>query len=213
MLAFDCSGERRSAALLEDDAIVAFTEESGARRHAERLVAQVDELLADAGADYASIDVIAAVHGPGSFTGVRVAVAAARAWALVLDRPVLAVDGREALLAAMAPTGAARVAAIDARRGGVYVAWSGEVDDAPTTALAPVDVVRAIDGPLSIAGSGAQLVAAEAAGRASLDPATLDARAVAAAARLRLQLGERPAPGSALTPLYLRAPDAVAGAA
>jgi tRNA threonylcarbamoyl adenosine modification protein YeaZ len=89
---------------------------------ADRLIELIDAALDTAGVDYPDLDVIAVNHGPGSFTGVRAGVAAARGLALALGRPVIAVNTLEALAAAagVQPAGTV-VAAVDARRGQVYV--------------------------------------------------------------------------------------------
>ena len=53
-----------------------------ARGHAEALMPMVAEVMTEAGLDFAALDLIAATLGPGSFTGVRIAIAAARGFAL-----------------------------------------------------------------------------------------------------------------------------------
>ena len=67
-----------------------------------------------------ALDALAVGHGPGSFTGIRSAVAAARGLALAAALPVLGVGTLEALAAAVPDAEGTLVAAIDARRGQVY---------------------------------------------------------------------------------------------
>ena len=82
----------------------------------------IDTVLREAGLDYGAVDVIAVNHGPGSFTGIRAGVAAARGLALAARRPVVAVNSLEVLAAALGPQSAGTiVAALDARRGQVYL--------------------------------------------------------------------------------------------
>lgn len=69
------------------------------RGQAEILVPMIDDLLKAAGIDYAAVDLIAVDVGPGSFTGLRVGIAAARGLALALDRPVQGVMATDALYA------------------------------------------------------------------------------------------------------------------
>ncbi|TVQ33012.1 MAG: tRNA (adenosine(37)-N6)-threonylcarbamoyltransferase complex dimerization subunit type 1 TsaB [Geminicoccaceae bacterium] len=217
MLAFDCAGDERSVALVEGERCVAEAAAAGAARHAEGLIALIDGALAEAGWTPASLDILAVGAGPGSFTGVRIAVAAGRGLALALDRPVLAVDGRDVLLARPAP-GRTTVAAIDARRGGLYAAWSGAAwsgDEATyaATALPPGAVAARVPGPLAVRGSGAALLAAAAGPRAVVEPRHITAAGVAEVALGALGNGAVTQPGTSLVPRYLRAPDAVPASA
>jgi tRNA threonylcarbamoyladenosine biosynthesis protein TsaB len=181
---------------------------------ADRLVALIDAAVEAAALGYRDLDLLAVNRGPGSFTGVRAGVAAARALALALARPVLAVNTLEALAAAAGPQPAGTVvAAVDARRGEVYVQTFDRglaALDAPS-ALAPTDVRLGVAAPpLHLVGSGAALLAAALADvpfvvSERIEP---DARGVARRALDRLAAGARPLEGSAVRPLYLRPPDA-----
>ena len=185
---------------------------------ADRLIELVDEVLRDAGLDYGALDVIAVNHGPGSFTGVRTGVAAARGLALAA-RPA---GGR-----GQQPRGAGRprsapqpagtiVAALDARRGQVYVQSFDH-------RLAPLEraaarwrrrTVRARPAPRRRSGSWATARALIRAALPEAWPIVAAGRArrsalgVARRALARLAAGERPGPGHAVQPLYLRPPDA-----
>ncbi len=211
LLAFDCSGDLRSAALVADGEVVAAAEAEGATRHAEALVAMIDRLLADAGWTFAGIDRLAVGRGPGSFTGIRIAVAAARGLALALDRPVIGVDGRDVLLQGASERPGTRVAAIDARRGGLYAAWADTATVHAPGALPPAALAALLPGALVVRGSGAALLAAAAGTRAIVEGCLLDARGVAAVAATLPDAAALP--GHALLPLYLRSPDAVPQAA
>lgn len=119
--------------------------------HAERLMAVIDEALAKAGASYADLGAIVVSVGPGSFTGVRVGVAAARGLALALGVPAVGVTTLEALArqARQASPGRPVLARIEAGRGQVYVAAfsaAGELTFGPAAlALAAADdLVRAM---------------------------------------------------------------------
>ena len=214
LLAFDCCGDVRSAALLADEAVIGSDRATGARRHAEALVPLIDELLAAAGWSYASLDLLAVGRGPGSFTGIRVAVAAGRALALAVDRPVLGIDGRDVLLAAGEPSDArTRVAAIDARRGGLYAAWATTRTVHALRAMTPDDVAAAVPGDLVVRGSGADLLAAAAGPRAVAAAGEIGAIGIAEQARAQIAAGAVPTAGHLLQPLYLRAADAVPRAA
>jgi tRNA threonylcarbamoyladenosine biosynthesis protein TsaB len=181
---------------------------------ADRLIELIDAVLRGAELDYDAVDVIAVNHGPGSFTGVRAGVAAARGLALAAARPVIAVNTLEVLAAALGPQRAGTiVAALDARRGEVYVQTFDHRLNAlgAPHAVAPENLVLADAAlPICLVGSGAALV------RAVLpdDVPVLsesdepDALCVARRAIARLAAGEQPVAGEAVQPLYLRAPDA-----
>jgi tRNA threonylcarbamoyladenosine biosynthesis protein TsaB len=189
---------------------------SGAREpaQADLLVALIDAAVDAAAIDYPDLDLIAVNHGPGSFTGVRAGVAAARALALALARPVLAVNSLEVIAAGVGarPAGTV-VAALDARRGQVYVQAFDHrlVALGPPSALAPEDdPLGKAQPPLCLAGSGAALLSVAFADARPVMHAGIeaDARFVARRALARLAAGERPIEGRQVQPLYLRPPDA-----
>ncbi len=90
------------------------------RGHAEALFPMIDETLAEAGASFTDLTRIAVCTGPGSFTGIRVGVAAARGLALGLGIPAVGVTRFEALLAAAAPAGTSTVV-VPGRGGAAYL--------------------------------------------------------------------------------------------
>jgi tRNA threonylcarbamoyladenosine biosynthesis protein TsaB len=180
---------------------------------ADRLVALIDAALQAAGVGYRDLDLLAVNRGPGSFTGVRAGVAAVRALALALARPVVAVNTLEALAAAagVQPPGTI-VAAVDARRGQLYVQAfdHGLAALGPPRVLAPTELSLDAAPPLRLVGNGAVALAAALsdAGAMVSESIEADAGSVAARALQRLAAGERPLEGGAVHPLYLRPPDA-----
>jgi tRNA threonylcarbamoyl adenosine modification protein YeaZ len=137
------------------------------RGHAEALLPLVDRVMAPIEGRFDAIDRVAVSIGPGSYTGLRVGISAARAIGLAARAPVVGVTTLSALLAPLVATGERRlaVAAIDARHGGVYlqaVAPGGRTI-VPASHLSIRDGVRHLgSGPVVITGSGAAIVAAEA---------------------------------------------------
>jgi tRNA threonylcarbamoyladenosine biosynthesis protein TsaB len=231
LLAIDSAGESCSAAVWDQarpvpQGLVAWRALEPARGQAERLIELVETVLADAGLGYGALGAIAVNHGPGSFTGLRSAVAAARGLALAADLGVLAVSSLEALAGGVPPDPSSSgevLAALDARRGEVYVQRFGpDLTPLPGAlgaprALPPLAVAawvaadaKAGAGPLRLVGSGAQLVQAQLPGGfpAVVETVRADARLVALCAARRLAAGEQPVAGFAVRPLYLRAPDA-----
>ena len=145
ILALDTSMGACSAAILTIDGVartLVLRETLMARGHAEALMPMVAEVMQESGTAFADLDLIAATLGPGSFTGVRIAIAAARGLALVTHAKLFGTDSlsvmaRSAL--ASGEVGAAPFAvAVDARRGMLYL---GLYDEA----------ARKLEGPLLIA--------------------------------------------------------------
>ena len=113
ILAFDTATDRATSALVADGEVL------GERvSRASTLLEDVDALLRQAGAHARELDALAVGTGPGSFTGTRIGLAAARGLALALDLPAAGVSTLDAL-AAGAP---GAVAVIDAKRREVFVA-------------------------------------------------------------------------------------------
>lgn len=97
-LAFDTSAAHCAAAFVQDGAVRVTRLEPMARGQAERLMPLLDEVLAEAGTAWTDLAGLAVGIGPGNFTGVRIAVAAARGLALGLQVPVVGISGFELLL-------------------------------------------------------------------------------------------------------------------
>lgn len=183
--------------------------------HAEALMGIIAEALDRAGLAYADLGSIAVSVGPGSFTGIRVGVSAARGLALALKIPAVGVTSLSAIAetARLQHPGRRILAAIDARRGELYVedhAVDGSIAAGPVV-VAVADASSLINGtaPL-LAGSGAAVILDAAhALDPSLDLAIVDAMATTAdiAIYARLAVGGR-IHGTPPKPLYLRAPDA-----
>ncbi|HXG29518.1 MAG TPA: tRNA (adenosine(37)-N6)-threonylcarbamoyltransferase complex dimerization subunit type 1 TsaB [Nevskiales bacterium] len=137
LLALDSATEACSAALLIDDEIRERFE-IAPRRHAALLLPMTQALLAEAGLRLNDLDALALAHGPGSFTGLRIALGTVQGLALGLDRPVVGISTLMALAARTQRLhGAERVAvAMDARMGQVYWGEYGWDADRQCRALA-----------------------------------------------------------------------------
>ncbi len=121
LLAIDTATEAFSVALSQGEEIREVFAVAP-REHARRLLPTVDELLSEAGLSMAGVDAIVVTRGPGSFTGVRIGIAAAQGLALGADKGLIPVSTLQALaLNAWRETGQSRVAALlDARMEQVY---------------------------------------------------------------------------------------------
>jgi tRNA threonylcarbamoyladenosine biosynthesis protein TsaB len=213
VLAIDTALAACAAAVFDTErGIVASESQPMVRGHAEALMPLVARLMASAGIAFADLDRVVVTSGPGSFTGLRVGISAARGIALAADKPAVGVS---TLSAYAAPYLAQNelipvVAAIDARHKQVYLQVFGLGGRTTIAArLAPLqDAVRAAaQGSARIVGSAALAVAA---GLSAADaaPAAVDARDapdIAWVARVGAAL---PAGQSPPKPQYLRAPDA-----
>ena len=125
ILAIDTALEACSAAVLdsEQDVIVARELIAMNRGHAEALMPLVARVLDQAQLDFAAIDRVAVTTGPGSFTGLRVGIAAARGLGLAGGKPVIGLSTLSAYAAPFitADDSVPVVAAIDARHNHVYL--------------------------------------------------------------------------------------------
>jgi tRNA threonylcarbamoyladenosine biosynthesis protein TsaB len=196
LLAFDTSSSACTAALFDGSGeCVARKDELIGRGHSERLVPMLDELLDGRSADHILVGV-----GPGSFTGIRVAIAAAHGLAIGWAAELSGMSSL-ALLAAGAPNDSEVGVAIIGGHGELFVRQFDGLTGGPKTDLrnlAPSDAAEIITAPL-VVGSGAKaLVDARGWGEArEAWPCAADA--------LRLPAAMRSLPPK---PVYARAPDA-----
>lgn len=204
ILAVDTALGACSAALLEEDRVLAHIFEPMERGHAERLAPMVDETMKQAGVEFAALDRLAVTVGPGTFTGQRVGLAFMRGLRVGLKIPLIGVTTLEAMAAA---TDADRAAAIhDAKRDEAYLLlWENGATILAPTVMAFDEAVTRIRafGPCALCGTGAEAAGAKLGhGFVVTDIRQPDALQVA---RLAMT---RPAPERPPAPLYLRAPDA-----
>ena len=94
-LGFDTSAAHCAAALLRGDEVLAERQEEMTKGQAERLMPLLEEMLAEAGIGWQDLSVIGVGIGPGNFTGIRIAVAAARGLALALKIPAIGISATE----------------------------------------------------------------------------------------------------------------------
>jgi tRNA threonylcarbamoyladenosine biosynthesis protein TsaB len=190
-LAFDTATEVATSALVDDGEVL------GERTsRAQTLLEDVDALLRQGGAHPRDIDALAVGIGPGSFTGVRIGLAAARGLALALDVRGAGVSTLDAL-AAGAP-GALPV--VDARRREVFTILGG----IPVVA-APAEL--AVEPGTVCVGDGARRYRAVLEEKGAVVPPDDDERHLPRA-RFHAALAGELGPVDAIEPLYLRIPDA-----
>jgi len=184
--------------------------------HAERLMPMIEEVMLKAGVAFADLDRLAVTVGPGTFTGTRIGIAAARGLALATGIAVVGTTSL-AVMAEVAAceledrrSGAELAVAVDARRGEVYVQLFGKdgLDvRSPPLLLNVEEAARLASEPLLVVGSGGVAVAAAAARQGRHLTAQLPGLLPEAAALARMAVDLAPE-GEPLAPLYLRPPDA-----
>lgn len=125
ILAMDCSVADLSAAIVRDGRPLMHLSEAG-REQSSRLLPAIERLLAGAAIERSEIDLVAVTIGPGSFTGVRVGLAAAHGLAIGLGVPLAGLLTTAVLLAQVPTTPRLKVAAIDSRLGDWFCAIEGE---------------------------------------------------------------------------------------
>ncbi len=201
---------------MDGEGVLAHRFELRTRGHAEGLMPMLEAVMAEARLGFADLDALAVTIGPGTFTGLRVGLAAARGLALARALPLVGVTTLEAVAAPVTAAGEAIAVAFDARRGEIYL----QIFDATHAALTAPMIVALAEaraylpaGAVVGVGSGATLLADVLAPhgvkvRLSAAPAQPDAIAIARIATARLAMEGADRFRVAPAPLYLRAPDA-----
>lgn len=188
--------------------------------HSETLVPHIDEALRLAGVGRGDLSAVAVSIGPGSFTGLRIGLAAAKAIAYALAIPLVGVPTPEVLAAAFPSPGAVVAPLLDAQKGNAYFAlyrWteSGLSCEREVAVASPAEIaaaVSAVQGSVMLTGDFAQKFLAKGAPpeNALLAPASHRmprAALVAARGFARLESGAGQSPMT-LEPLYIRRSEA-----
>ena len=211
VLAIDTSTSRANVALLEGvgstvDTVaeIAATMDDS---HATHLFDLIDRVLAMAAWSKQRLDAFAVIRGPGSFTGVRIALGTVQGLALASDRPCTGVNTLEAMAEASGACPGERTPVLGAGRGEVYVARYDAGSSPPRELVAPqlqsAESFWKAPG-YALWGSGAEpprTLAPTAGRQAGLQTA-------AAAGRIAILRGFSSTPDTTVSPLYIRPPDA-----
>lgn len=119
VLALDTSSPSGSIAVLRDEKVIGVISTTSDETYSSRMFRQLEFLLAELKLPLDAFDLFAVNSGPGSFTGLRVGLTAAKGWAEVYAKPAAPISGLEAV-AAQSRRGSVVVPVLDARRGQVY---------------------------------------------------------------------------------------------
>lgn len=200
ILGFDTSGPHCAATLIRGDAVLAAQSTGMSRGQAERLMPLVEDVMRDGGAAWPDLNAIGVGIGPGNFTGIRIAVSAARGLALALGIPAIGVSTLQALAFGHR---SAVMSVVDARQDQMYVQRFG---DAPTDPVHCTIETLPLPDPHEkphIIGHRAEEIAALCAGTA-IQPRYPLSESIARSAALRFRDANMPPPA----PLYIKAADA-----
>lgn len=216
ILALDTATPAGSAALVDEERVLVSRYFDVGLQHGKLLFAEIDQALRMAGLAFGAVEAVAISIGPGSFTGLRLGLSAAKGFCLAGDLPLVAVSTLEALAARLPYARHPVCPMLDARRGEVYTALYDTAQGLPRLLVAP----RAVDprllieeraaAPTIFTGDGATayrelLAACPQAVQAPFCCSRPEAATIGWLALARLKAGER-ADLAAVEPQYLRGP-------
>ena len=165
ILAFETSAKAASVALTENGKLLGESYQNTGLTHSQTLMVMAEDLLKQCGKTVNDITAVAVAEGPGSFTGVRIGVAAAKGCAWGRELPCYGISTLEAMALSLGACEGHVCACMDARRSQVYNAVfyvnHGELervseDRAISLADLKIDLEH-IDGPIFLVGDGAEL--------------------------------------------------------
>ena len=217
ILAFETSAKAASVALTGDGKLLGESYQNTGLTHSQTLMVMAQDLLNQCGKTVEDVTALAVAEGPGSFTGVRIGVAAAKGFAWGREIPCCGVSTLEAMAESFAAYQGYVCPVMDARRNQVYNALfyvnQGVISRvAPDRAIALSELageLKALEGPIFLVGDGSELtyktLGAEIPALVKPAEHRIHQRAVgvALAAEKKIAAGE-PGDASALIPNYLR---------
>ena len=217
ILAFETSAKAGSVALLEEQKLLAESYQNTGLTHSQTLMVMAEDLLKSSGKTVADITAVAVAEGPGSFTGVRIGVAAAKGFAWGGQLPCYGVSTLEAMAESLGIWQGYVCPCMDARRNQVYNALfyvnCGKIqrvrEDRAIALSDLAEELKPLTEPIFLVGDGSNLtyktLSGEIPGLVLPPEHRMHQRAtgVALLAAKKIAGGE-PGDGNALTPNYLR---------
>lgn len=215
ILALETSAKAASCAVIRDGAPVASAFQATGLTHSRTLMPMMEAMLQNSEMALSDMDAIAVAAGPGSFTGLRIGIAAVKGLAWAADKPCVAISTLEAMAAPLAAFPCTVICAMDARRQQVYSAvfrcGDGLARLAPDRAIALGDLAAELDFEThyTVVGDGARLCADYLSGKGfscTLAPGHLLLQSAVGVGLVgeRLALEGRTCTAQELTPVYLR---------
>ena len=162
ILTIDSSSLAGSVALCQGETLLAESLLNVQRTHSDTLLKQIDLLLAEADWTLSDLDLLAAVIGPGSFTGLRIGIATIKGLAEVLAKPVVGISSLQMLAMNLPLVQRPICTFLDARKKEVYsqlFEWSaaGPVPTADARVLPPEELLNQLEGEVALVGDGVPL--------------------------------------------------------
>ena len=166
LLAFETSAKAAGAALFDEHKLLAECYQNTGMTHSQTLLVMAEDLLKQIGKTAADVTAVAVAAGPGSFTGVRIGVAAAKGFAWAKELPCYGVSTLEAMALSLGIFEGTVCACMDARRAqvynGLFSVKNGEISRiSEDRAISIADLsaeLQNIQGPVYLVGDGAELV-------------------------------------------------------
>ena len=217
ILAFETSAKAASVALTEDGKLLAESYQNTGMTHSQTLMVMAEDLLKQCALTVSDVDAVAVAEGPGSFTGVRIGVAAAKGFAWGRQLPCYGVSTLEAMAVSLGAYQGYVCPVMDARRSQVYNALF-YVNHGILTRLTPDRAIALSDlktelldknEPVFLVGDGSNLcyrtLHEEVPGLVLPPEHRMHQRAVGVALLAeKMAASGEPGDGAALTPNYLR---------
>jgi len=162
IIAVDSSSLTGSVALCLGETLVAESLLNVRCTHSEKLLGQIDLLLAEAGWELQDVDLLAVVTGPGSFTGLRIGIATVKGLAQVLEKPVVGISTLQMLAMNLPLCPVPICVFMDARKNEVYsqfFEWTSEgpLPQGEARVVSPTLVLEQIDHSVALVGDGVPL--------------------------------------------------------
>lgn len=216
ILTLETTAKAASCAVLQDGMPLATAWQATGLTHSRTLMPMVEDMLKNSELTLEAIDAIAVAAGPGSFTGLRIGIAAVKGLAWAADKPCIGVSTLEAMAWPLAHVTGTIVCAMDARRQQIYnavFAADGGVlrrlcPDRAISLAEAAEELRSVSGPITVVGDGWKLctdflteqgIACEAA------PAHLRLQSAVGVAMAAEKLGKEAwVSAQELAPVYLR---------
>ena len=165
ILAFETTAKAGSVALLDDNKLLGESYQNTGLTHSQTLMVMAEDMLKQCGKTVSDITAVAVAEGPGSFTGVRIGVAAAKGFAWGGELPCYGVSTLEAMAETLGAWQGYVCPCMDARRSQVYNALfyvnSGEIqrvrEDRAISLAELGEELKTLDGPIFLVGDGSAL--------------------------------------------------------
>ena len=147
VLALDTSSPSGSIAILRDDKVIASISAWTGEVYSSRMFRQLESLMAEHFLGFVDFDMFAVAVGPGSFTGLRVGLAAVKAWAEVYRKPIAAVSALEAVASQSVSSASILVPVLDARRAQIYFGIYERTAIPPDSRVLELDADELVSAP------------------------------------------------------------------